>query len=620
MVDQLCRVLIGREDRMLALAHRHLDLEDLLRIKSRELGTGFIGGKAVGMLLARKILQNDPDFDWTTVTEPHDSWYVGSDLFYSYIVHNDWWRLFMEQKTEAGYFSAAEKLHDNFLAGEFPPEIEDEFQSMLEYFGQYPIIVRSSSLLEDGFGNAFAGKYDSVFLVSQGPPEQRYRQFVEAIRAIYASTMSEEALTYRKARGLDRQEEQMALLVQRVSGAYHERYFFPQLAGVGVSYNTFVWNERLDPEAGMLRLVFGLGTRAVDRVEGDYPRTVALDHPLLVPHAGVSDAGRFSQRKVDVLDIEENAWRTVPLQGLTTQLTDLPWSLFGVQDREAAAREATSRQPATGGTATPRWILTFENLLRRTAFPTLMRRLLATLERAYDYPVDVEFTAAVSAEGDVRINLVQCRPLQTKGVQEKRVEIPADVPEDLTLFRSSGNFMGGSIVQPIRRIITVDPEKYTWLPQTEKYAVARLIGRLNRLVPDRESHPTALFGPGRWGTTTPGLGVPVRFAEIRNVAVLGEVAFSAGGLMPELSFGTHFFQDLVESGIFYLALFPERDECFVNLGWLENEPNRLLDLAPDAAALEAVVRVVDFPDDDGLLLQADILSQQVLCRRVGPRE
>ncbi len=611
MVGQLCRVLIGREDRMLALAREHFDLDDLLRIKARELGTGFIGGKAVGMLLARAILENDAGRRWSEVLESHDSWYVGSDLFYAYIVHNGWWRLFMEQKTDGGYFSAAAALHDRLLEGEFPPEIREDFQSMLEYFGQYPIIVRSSSLQEDGFGNAFAGKYESVFLVSQGPPDQRYRQFEEAIRAIFASTMSEEALSYRRARGLDHQEEQMALLVQRVSGAYHGDYFFPQLAGVGVSYNTFVWNSRLDPGAGMLRLVLGLGTRAVDRVEGDHPRIVPLDHPTLVPHAGLGEARRFSQRSVDVLDIARNDCVTLPLHRLTSEVADVPWNLFGVQDHETAQRQAEQ-----GRKISAPWILTFESLLGRTPFPAVMKDLLATLEAAYHYPVDVEFTADVSPAGDVRVNLVQCRPLQTRGVQRMRVEIDVDVPDERTLFRSSGSFMGGSIVQPIRRLIVVDPAAYTDLTQTEKYDVARVVGRLNRLLPDRESLPAALLGPGRWGTTTPSLGVPVRFAEIRNVAVLGEIAFSAGGLEPELSFGTHFFQDLVEGDIFYLALFPDRPDCVLNLGWLKQERNLLADLLPDDAAYERVVRVVDFPEGGGLLLLADILSQDVLCERV----
>ena len=268
MVKHICRHMIGLEERILALAIKHFNLECLLSIKSRLVGTGFIGGKAVGMLLAQNILRQDKDFDWSNYLENHDSFFVGSNVYYSYIVHNGLWRLFMQQKTQEGYFSAAGELRKEMLLGSFPDAIRDGFRKMLDYYGQYPIIIRSSSLLEDGFGNAFAGKYESFFCVNQGSPEERLEQLEDFIRKIFASAMSEDALTYRLQRGLDQRDEQMALLVQRVSGSYHKHYYFPELAGVGVSYNTFVWDKKMDPQAGMLRLVLGLGTRAVDRVVG----------------------------------------------------------------------------------------------------------------------------------------------------------------------------------------------------------------------------------------------------------------------------------------------------------------------------------------------------------------
>ncbi|MCX7170319.1 MAG: hypothetical protein NTY41_08520, partial [Proteobacteria bacterium] len=286
---------------------------------------------------------------WGEVLEPHDSFFIGSDLFHSYIVNNGWWPLFMFQRSEAGYLSGAEQLRSLLLQGSFPVEIQLEFQKMLEYFGQSPIIVRSSSLLEDGFGNAFAGKYDSYFCVNQGSPEERLEQFMVAVKQVYSSTLSEEALQYRLQRGLSRQEEQMALLVQRVSGAYHGNLFFPALAGVGVSYNTFVWRHDIDPGAGMLRLVVGLGTRAVDRVEGDYPRIVSLDKPLLVPHADAEDRRRFTQHDIDLLDVDQNRWVTVPMSVLKAEQPTLPLELL------ADYKDGN-------------WLVTFERLLTQTAF------------------------------------------------------------------------------------------------------------------------------------------------------------------------------------------------------------------------------------------------------------
>ena len=592
MVEQLCRLLIGRDERILGLARRYLTLDDLLSIKKRLIGTGFIGGKSVGMLLARAILHSESKDEWDDILEPHDSFYIGSDLFHSYIVSNGWWQLFMWQRSETGYITGGLQLRQLILEGTFPEEIRREFQKMLEHFGQYPIIVRSSSLLEDGFGNAFAGKYDSFFCVNQGSPEERLLQFIEAVKQVYASTLSEEALQYRLQRGLAYQEEQMALLIQRVSGAYHGNYFFPAFAGVGISYNTFVWRHDLDPTAGMLRLVVGLGTRAVDRLEGDYPRIAALDQPLVVPHPDQESRKRFTQHDVDVLDIAQNSWRTVPLAEVQAEEKILPLELFA--DRESGAG----------------WFVTFDRLLTKSDFGAVMRRLLSTLEQAYAYPVDIEFAGTFSSTGKLYLNLIQCRPLQTRGVQSKRVEI-GEAPDASTLFRSEGSFMGGSVAQPIGRAIAVDSEAFMTLTLSDKYELARLVGRLNRQVVSRDNVPTLLIGPGRWGTSTPRLGVPVKFAEINGMTAIAEVAFSAGGLQPELSFGTHFFQDLVETGIFYVALNPDRKGCFLNTELLRRLPNRLAELLPDDARFAEVVQVVDL--DKGYQLLADIVSQRVVC-------
>ncbi|HUU28829.1 MAG TPA: PEP/pyruvate-binding domain-containing protein [archaeon] len=608
MVDQLCRVMIGREDRMLSLAHGYFTLKDLLEIKSRMIGTGFIGGKATGMLLARNILRRDRSFDWQRNLEAHDSFFVGSDVYYSYIVHNGWWKLLMQQKTEDGYFEVASGLREKMRHGTFPDEIREEFQKMLEYFGQYPIIVRSSSLLEDSFGNAFAGKYESFFLANQGTPEQRYEKLEEAVRNIFASTMSEDALTYRQERGLGGQEERMALLIQRVSGAYRKHYYFPELAGVGVSYNTFVWNKEMDPRAGMLRLVLGLGTRAVERVEGDYPRIVALDAPLKRPIKGFDDARKFSQRDVDLLNMNDNALQTVPLLTLLREKPGIDLDRYGVKDYET-----TQKLEQRGARGQEAWILTFDKLLSKSPFPGLMQRMLKTLEQAYEYPVDVEFTVNFAPDGRAQINLVQCRPLQTKGLEPK-VEIPVHVKQERIFFRTEGYFMGGSISQPIKRIISVDPGQYSLLSLSGKYDIARLVGRLNKITGDKKELPTMLLGPGRWGTSTPSLGVPATFSEINKFMVLAELAFTSGNLIPELSFGTHFFQDLVETDIFYLALFPEDESCFFNKPWLDSLPNALEALIPESVKYRDVVKVCNLIEEN-LLLVADIVSQKALCFR-----
>ncbi len=606
MVETLSHVLIGREKRMLSLVREYFSLEDLVEIKKRLIGTGFIGGKSVGMLLARNILRKDPTFDWNAELEMHDSFYIGSDIFYSYMVQNGWWKLLMSQKTDEGYFEVARELKSKMLHGVFPDEIKEQFQLMLEYYGQAPIIVRSSSLLEDAFGNAFAGKYESYFLVNQETPEERYRAFEEAVRKIFASTMNEDALTYRLQRGMAHQDEQMALLVQRVSGSHRDIYFFPGVAGVGLSYNTFVWQKGMDPKAGMLRIVFGLGTRAVNRVENDYPRIVALDAPLTKPYARQEDIKRFSQHEADVLNLRDNEFQTVK----STELLrlDLAPRLDLIVEEDTKAADYLR---SAGRDTRDALMITFDQLLSSTSFAKNMSRLLRTLEQVYRYPVDIEFTVNINAKGKLQINLLQCRPFQTKG-HYSRVQLPDKMPRSKILIRQEANFMGGSVYQAISRIIYIAPEGYTKLSVSEKHEVARLVGKINRQIGRRDVMPTILLGPGRWGTTTPAMGVPVKFSEINNITAIGEIAYQDGSLIPDLSFGTHFFQDMVEMDIFYMAIYPEKDGVLFNTAWIKKQPNILTDLMPDDARFAAVVKVYDVRNKD-LRLLSDIVTQKMIC-------
>ncbi|MDP8297140.1 MAG: PEP/pyruvate-binding domain-containing protein [Candidatus Orphnella occulta] len=605
-IDRLCNLMLTKNKEMLALVTRYLSLDDLIDIKSRLIGTGFIGGKAVGMFLARKMLSAKQGLNWESIAEGHDSFYIGSDIFYSYIVQNRWWKLRVQQKTEQGYLNIAQILKEKILHGSFSQEIMEHFQQIIEYFGSSPIIIRSSSLLEDGFGNAFAGKYESVFLANQGSPEQRYIEFADAVRRIYASTMSEDALVYRKQRGLDKMDEQMALLIQRVSGADHKGYFFPDIAGVGVSHNTYVWNDKMNPEAGMLRLVSGLGTRAVDRVEGDYPRMVALEDPLARPYSEKNDLRKFSQHALDLININNNRLETIPFPDIIAKDIYPEFSRIAEKDYDAICAAADR-----GIKGKEYWILTFDKLFADTQIAKHFKDILKTLEQGYNYPVEIEFTLNFTHDDSFKINLLQCRPLQTWGVG-KKTKMPKVIDEKDTIFSSTGYFLGGNIAQQIRRVIYIDPKEYIKLPLVDKYEVARNVGRLNKSIKSRGEQPTLLMGPGRWGTTTPSLGVPVKFAEINNVIVLAEVAFPAGHLMPELSFGTHFFQDLVETNIFYVALFPDKDQVVLNQDWFNGLDNILAEQLPQAEKYKDCIRVYDLSKRDVKII-SDTVSQKIVC-------
>lgn len=599
---QLMSMLIGSESRMFELCDRYFTLKDILKIAAREVGTGFIGGKSVGMLVARKILEEEGRDRFKPILESHDSYYIGSDVFYTYIVQNGWWELRTKQKTEEGYFQYAPELKEKILKGEFSENIQEKFVQMLEYFGQSPIIVRSSSLLEDNFGNAFAGKYESIFCVNQGTPEERYKAFEQAVRNVYASTMNEDALAYRMNRGLFHKDEQMAILVQRVSGDNYQDSFFPHVAGVGNSMNIYLWDKNIDMEAGVLRLVLGLGTRAVDRTEGDYAKIVTLDDPSRLPLVDYRDRNKFSQHFVDLLSLKKNILTSEKLEEILAYDLKVDKNLLFSIDYGTINY---LRQMGNSKIKTP-YIIDFETMLKDTDFPRFMREMLALLSKVYEYPVDIEFTVNFTKNKRYKVNLLQCRPLQTRGLG-KSVEIPKLESEQDCFFSSQGNFMGGNVRLPIDYVVFVHSRSYHRLDNQSKYSVARQIGLINKALKGKN---TLLMGPGRWGTTTPSLGVPVHFTELCNMAVICEVS-SQEGFMPELSYGSHFFQDLVETGIFYAAIFEGKKEVLFYPDYVLNRENILASILPKSARYSSVLHIAQ---TNGMEIFSDIVSQRLLCR------
>jgi pyruvate, water dikinase len=592
--------LIGKELRITDLIVKYFSLMDILDIAEREIGTGFIGGKSVGMLLARKILEKEAGDLMRNHWEPHDSYYLGSDVFYTYIVHNGLWDLRIKQKTTEGYFTVAKELQEKMRNGKFPDTIREQFIQMLEHFGQSPIIVRSSSLREDNFGNAFAGKYESVFCANQGTPEERYAAFEQAVRTVYASTMNDDALMYRQRRGLTNQDEQMAILVQRVSGNHYDELFFPHIAGVGNSTNLYVWEKTMNPEAGMLRLVFGLGTRAVDRVSGDYAKIIPLDCPNKGPPVSYGDEKKFSQHKADVLDLHNNTLSEVSLEKLADGDLKTDKDIFFTIDSEAIKR---MRELNIKSDSTPR-IPDFHKLLNETKFPEFVRTVLSTLSTAYNYPVDIEFTANFDPDGEFRFNLLQCRPLQTKGIG-RVMEAPNPKQEQI-FFSSSGDFMGGNVRLHFDYVVFVKATEYLELPDKDKYQAARTVGVINQRLKDKT---TLLMGPGRWGTTTPSLGVPVHFSELCNMAALCEVSYPKAGIVPELSFGSHFFQDIVESDIFYAAVFDGEAGIIFCPDQILSRENLFKEFYPEDQKWESVIHIAQTPN---LILQSDVTNQKLL--------
>jgi hypothetical protein len=575
------------------LAREFLTIADLKEIRRRRIGRGKIGGKAAGLMMAWKILQwarQEADSEFCERISIPDSYFIGADVFYEFQALNGLIQ-YMNQKYKSREEIEAEYPHlrQVYIGGVFPQYVLERLREVLAEIGNAPIVVRSSSLLEDNFGFSFAGKYDSFFLPNQGTPEENLQALTNAISAVYASVVSPDALIYRRHMGLLDYDERMAILIQKVIGEPYKDYFFPALAGVAFSRNPFRWNHRIRREDGLVRLVWGLGTRAVDRVANDYPRMIALSHPTLRPEVG-SQAIKYSQRYVDVINLTENTCQTLPI-------SQVMGSDYPGLNMLASVDKGGYVQPILSLLDTPdphSLILTFDNLVAKTDFVPLMKHLLKTIEKHYDRPIDIEFAVRrIGGRSGSRceLTLLQCRPLSFRQ-EGQPVRIPSHVPRTDIVF-SANRLVPHGTVSGVRYIIWIDPAAYDQIPDpATKLEIARVVGRLNRAL---EGEKFVLIGPGRWGSSNISLGVKVTYADINNARMLIEVALARGDHTPEVSYGTHFFQDLVESHIYPLPLYPDDPQTTFNWSFFRNTPNKLAEIAPEYASYAPYVKLIDVP-------------------------
>jgi hypothetical protein len=584
--------LVSDQLRLVGISREYLNISDLRQIFRHRIGRGKIGGKAAGMYLAYKILTTtDPDdkVDVSQYVSMPVSYYIGADAHYDFTARNNQLDYMNQKYKSMEQISAeAESIKQISLSGTFSQKVIAQLKDILTKCQGKPLIVRSSSLLEDRFETSFAGKYDSFFCPNQGTEEENLEDLIGAIKQVYASTLNLEALLYRRNRGLLDYDERMAVLIQEVVGTGYKDYFFPALAGVGFSRNPFRWSQKIKPEDGFLRLVWGLGTRAVDRVAEDYPRMIALSHPMLRPETSRNEIKRYSQRFVDVIDLTDNSNKTTYVSGVIGD--DYPSIQYLVSiDKDDYLQPVIS----LGKTLKPEdMILTFDTLLKNTNFVPVMKTILKKLEQAYGAPVDIEYAIDVIPnypQPDIKIYILQCRPLNEHVFMEP-VVYPQNVPGSDIIFTTEKWTPSGQ-VSNINYVVYVDPTAYDSLSDhSTKVEIGRAISRLNKALAEETF---ILLGPGRWGSSNINLGVRVTYADIYNTAILGEIAIPHGNQTPEVSYGTHFFQDLVEAKIYPLPIYPGANGTIFNDQFFKNTHNSLVDISPRDEGLSNYIKVIN---------------------------
>jgi pyruvate,water dikinase len=574
------------------IAKNHIEVRHFYDLIQRIIypanGYGRLGGKSAGLFLAQKILSKAGE----GADNPDDirfpkTWYITTDAIMNFLSYND-----LEEVNEQKYkeIDQIRLEYQNLVQlmknSHFPSEIIKGLSMALDDLGDKPLIVRSSSLLEDRMGTAFSGKYKSLFLANQGTKQERLDALTDAIAEVYASIFGPDPIEYRAERGLLDFHEEMGIMIQEVVGQRIGDYYFPAFAGVAFSNNEFRWSPRIKREDGLVRIVPGLGTRAVDRLSDDYPILISPGIPNLRVNVTAEETMRYSPRRIDVINLKTCKFETKEIDALLAECgADYP----GIEKIVSVYKDDHIYLPSALDFDFKRqnMFITFEGLISRTPFVKQLRTILKILQEKMATPVDIEF-----ASDGMSLYLLQCRP-QSSTAGNVASPIPKDIAEDRIVF-SANRYISNGKLPDITHIVYIVPEKYARLVKSEEMLeVGRVVGKLNGLLPKRKF---ILMGPGRWGSRGDiKLGVPVTYSDFNNTAALIEIARKKGNYVPELSFGTHFFQDLVESSIRYLPLYPDDPGIRFNEKFLLTSKNYLPDILTESSALSDTVRLIDVP-------------------------
>lgn len=589
----LIRRFLSEKPDFVNTAMQYIEIGDFYGIAHRLIfpakSHGKIGGKSTGLFLAQQILKKaSADLPILNDVKVPKTWYITSDGIKDFLHYNN-----LQELNEQKYKEPDEIRMDYphivqiMKNMKFPSGIIQGLAMALDDFGTSPLIVRSSSLLEDQMGAAFSGKYKSLFLGNQGTKQQRLEALMDAIIEVYASMYNPDSIQYRSEKGLLDYPEEMGIMIQEVVGTKIGPYYLPLFAGVAFSNNEFRWSPRIRREDGLIRLVMGLGTRAVDRVSDDFPVLISPGQPHLRVNIVPEEVKRYSPKKIDVINLEKNTFETIEISSLLKEFGDHIPKMQQILSVYHQDYIKTTHSSLDLDFDKDDLVVTFEGLIKDTDFVKKVDLILQTLKEKLGTPVDLEF--ACDGKG---FYLLQCRP-QSFSTGNAPTPISKDVPAKDIIF-SANRFISNGTIKDISHIVFVNPEGYSQLQELrDMINIGKAVGLLNALLPKQRF---ILMGPGRWGSRGDiKLGVQISYADINNTAALIEIARQKSGYVPDLSFGTHFFQDLVEANIRYLPLYPDDPGVIFNEMFLTRSDNILEQLLPAFAQYEDVIRVIDVP-------------------------
>jgi len=525
-----------------------------------KIGKGSLGGKARGLAFVASLLRQNPDLCAV---------YGGVDILVpqTLVITTDGFESFVEDN-QLRYLSKAdlpdEKIAELFIDSAFPVWIEEKLRDYLRQVS-YPLAIRSSSLLEDAQFRAYAGLYRTYMITNDCPDlEQRLKHLVHAIKLVYASTYYKGPKAFSKRVGHRTEEEQMAVIVQKLVGQQYGEAFYPAISGVAQSHNYYPF-ARMKPEEGIVTLAMGLGKTVV---EGEKTLRFSPAHPQLLPQRStVEDIIENSQRHFYALKMEQtchfldtndgaNLWHREVAEAENEPPVQMLASTYVPEEHRI---RDTVHVPGQR-------VLTFAHILKYREFPLadILKDMLALGAQGMGCPVEMEFSVNLKeADGNPpQFAFLQLRPM-TARAELKQVSISER--EINAAFCYSAHALGNASNQELADIVFVKPDDFD--PGKTMPMVSE-IAKLNALLV-KENRKYLLVGPGRWGSADRWLGIPVSWADISGVGAMVET--KSDKLVAEPSQGSHFFHNITTLGINYITV-SESDGGRIDWEWLTSLP------------------------------------------------
>jgi len=524
-------------------------------IQLSHIGSGSFGGKARGIAFLVDILSKyatEDMFPGLRITIPR-SIVLSTDVFDSFIKHNDLSNLDFTHLSD-------ERIASKFMDGSMPATVVGDLRSFIKNTRK-PLIVRSSSLLEDSLLQPFAGIYASMLLSNESwETELRFKEVCNSIKYVFASTYFEKARTYIKSKQKNIDDEKMAVLLQEVVGNKHDAYFYPTISGVAKSYNYYP-SGPCKPEDGIAYLALGLGKAIVD---GGSSYCFCPKRPKAPLFGTPKDFMKYSQNIFYALKLA--SMYTIANKNEDTTLEKLDIDIakkHGVLDNVASTYFYRDDRIYPGLYDDGDLVVDFSPIIIDEVIPLAkaLQLLLRVGELTLGYPVEIEFAIKFSKDKSEPAELV---------ILQIRSMIPPDKYKDVNIVNVdiskvicySENALGNGIITGIKDIVYIKSELFHMSNSTR---AVNQIRKINTKLMDA-GKTYILIGPGRWGSADSWLGIPVIWSDIAGVKVIVETPYSERPIDP--SQGSHFFHDMISSQVGYIVT--KKDRGNIDWKWLDN--------------------------------------------------